>query len=243
MSNHSLQFWRLWVKIWSQRDTSISETAKDIDSCCVDSVKDIDSHVSETAKDICKANNYQPNCHKSLCSKTASRALVAKLCGANALGALLWVPETHWEPLSPSIRPFTLSIDWAILVYHLCAHPLLTLWYRRINVCGMLMGQRRTRCCCRRERHTINTWVSLLIASEAPELSFNVVISKQAVVFIGTILAIVPAVATFCPRDTCLGLPVPFCDGEDGVHLFILTEKLALVAVKPLCTLVEHSKS
>ena len=33
----------------------------------------------------------------------------------------------------------------------------------------------------------------LLIASEAPELSFNVVISKQAVVFIGTILAIVPA--------------------------------------------------
>ena len=85
-----------------------------IDSCCVDSVKDIDSHISETAKDICKANNYQPNCHKSLCSKTASRApaieycltfhfrkwwrtceweiwikikgdlLVAKLCGANA---------------------------------------------------------------------------------------------------------------------------------------------------------------
>ena len=33
----------------------------------------------------------------------------------------------------------------------------------------------------------------LLIASEAPKLSFNVVISKQAVVFIGTILAIVPA--------------------------------------------------
>ena len=33
----------------------------------------------------------------------------------------------------------------------------------------------------------------LLIASETPELSFNVVISKQAVVFIGTILAIVPA--------------------------------------------------
>ena len=33
----------------------------------------------------------------------------------------------------------------------------------------------------------------LLIASEAPELSFNVVISKQAVVFIGTVLAIVPA--------------------------------------------------
>ena len=33
----------------------------------------------------------------------------------------------------------------------------------------------------------------LLIASEAPKFSFNVVISKQAVVFIGTILAIVPA--------------------------------------------------
>ena len=33
----------------------------------------------------------------------------------------------------------------------------------------------------------------LLVASEAPELAFNVVISKQAVVFIGTILAIVPA--------------------------------------------------
>ena len=33
----------------------------------------------------------------------------------------------------------------------------------------------------------------LLIASEAPELSFNVVVSKQAVVFIGAILAIVPA--------------------------------------------------
>ena len=32
----------------------------------------------------------------------------------------------------------------------------------------------------------------LLIASEAPKLPFNVVISKQAVVFIGTILAIVP---------------------------------------------------
>ena len=33
----------------------------------------------------------------------------------------------------------------------------------------------------------------LLIASEAPKLSFNVVISKQAVVFIGTVLAIMPA--------------------------------------------------
>ena len=42
----------------------------------------------------------------------------------------------------------------------------------------------------------LDTWIygndDLLIASEAPELSFNVVISKQAVVFIGTILAIVP---------------------------------------------------
>ena len=33
----------------------------------------------------------------------------------------------------------------------------------------------------------------LLIAGEAPKLSINVVISKQAVVFIGTVLAIVPA--------------------------------------------------
>ena len=42
----------------------------------------------------------------------------------------------------------------------------------------------------------LDIWIygndDLLIASEAPELSFNVVISKQAVVFIGTILAIVP---------------------------------------------------
>ena len=43
----------------------------------------------------------------------------------------------------------------------------------------------------------MDTWIygndDLLIASEAPKFSFNVVISKQAVVFIGTILAIVPA--------------------------------------------------
>ena len=95
MSNHSLQFWRLWVKIWSQRDTSISETAKDIDSCCVDSVKDIDSHVSETAKDICKANNYQPNCHKSLCSKTASRAPAIKCC--LTLHFRKWWRTCEWE--------------------------------------------------------------------------------------------------------------------------------------------------
>ena len=100
MINHSLQFWRLWVNIWSERDTSNSETAKDIDSCCVDSVKDIDSHVSETAKDICKANNYQPNCHKSLCSKTASRAPAIKCCltfiSGNGEGLVNEKFESRW---------------------------------------------------------------------------------------------------------------------------------------------------
>ena len=110
MSNHSLQFWRLWVKIWSQRDTSISETAKDIDSCCVDSVKDIDSHISETAKDICKANNYQPNCHKSLCSKTASRAPAIKYCLAFHLRK--WWRTVEWENL--------IKIKGDLLVAKLC---------------------------------------------------------------------------------------------------------------------------
>ena len=110
MSNHSLQFWRLWVKLWSQRDTSISETAKDIDSCCVDSVKDIDSHVSETAKDICKANNYQPNCHKSLCSKTASRAPAIKYCLAFHLRK--WWRTVEWENL--------IKIKGDLLVAKLC---------------------------------------------------------------------------------------------------------------------------
>ena len=95
MINHSLQFWRLWVNIWSERDTSNSETAKDIDSCGVDAAKDIDSHVSETAKDICKANNYQPNCHKSLCSKTASRAPAIKCCLTFHLRK--WWRTVEWE--------------------------------------------------------------------------------------------------------------------------------------------------
>ena len=95
MSNHSLQFWRLWVKIWSQRDTSNSQTAKDIDSCGVDSAKEIYSHVSETAKDICKANNYQPNCHKSLCSQTASRAPAIKCCLTFHLRK--WWKACEWE--------------------------------------------------------------------------------------------------------------------------------------------------
>ena len=79
----------------TKRYVSISETAKDIDSCCVDSVKDIDSHVSETAKDICKADNYQPNCHKSLCSKTASRAPAIKCCLTFHLRK--WWRTCEWE--------------------------------------------------------------------------------------------------------------------------------------------------
>merc|ERR1719237_117756 len=99
------------------------------------------------------------------------------------------------------------------------------------------------RCCCGKG-HAVHSGETLFIAREAPELPVYLVVPKQAIVLVRTVLAIVPSVTTLGPRDASLRLPVPFRDGEDGVHLFIFTKKLVLITAKALRrSLVEHSKS